>query len=89
MPKSKRSRRRAVTTATPRSPIPKASSRGHKRRIRGNRWVTLPLLIGGIVLFLMGNIGARTGIVLLPFDPHHVIAQFGGAALVVVGLMLL
>jgi hypothetical protein len=30
------------------------------------------------VLFLLGNIGARSGIVLLPFDRHHVIAQFGG-----------
>ena len=51
--------------------------------------MTLPLIIGGIVLFLIGSIGARTGIVLLPFDPHHILEQFGGAALVLVGLMLL
>ncbi len=39
-------------------------------------------------MFLAGNIGARTGIVILPFDPHHVIAQFGGALLAIVGLMI-
>jgi hypothetical protein len=36
---------------------------------------------------LLGNIGARTGIVFLPFDPHHVIGQFGGAILGIVGLI--
>ena len=38
-------------------------------------------------MFLVGNIGARTGITLLPFDPHHVIAQFGGAGVALVGLI--
>ena len=47
------------------------------------------MIVGGVVLFLLGNIGARTGIVVLPFDPHHVFAQFGGAALFVLGLSLL
>lgn len=32
-------------------------------------------------MFLLANIGARTGIVFLPFDQHDVIAQFGGASL--------
>jgi hypothetical protein len=43
--------------------------------------------IGG-VLFLIGNIGARTGVVALPFDPHHIIAQFGGGLVAIVGLMV-
>jgi len=42
--------------------------------------------IGGI-LFLLGNIGARTGIVFLSFDPHHVTAHFGGALLLIIGLL--
>ncbi|MGH8925594.1 MAG: hypothetical protein ACRDWA_13305 [Acidimicrobiia bacterium] len=44
-------------------------------------------IIGG-VLFIVGNIGARTGWVLLPFDRHHLLTQFGGAALAVLGLVL-
>jgi hypothetical protein len=46
-----------------------------------------PLCAIGGVLFLLGNIGARTGIVFLPFDPHHVIGQFGGAILGIIGLI--
>lgn len=41
----------------------------------------------GAVLFFAGNIGARTGFVLLPFDPHHVFEQFGGALIVVLGVV--
>lgn len=41
--------------------------------------------IGGI-LFVIGNIGARTGWVTLPFDPHHFYAQFGGAVLLLIGV---
>ena len=90
MPKSKRSARRRAATRTPAhrtTPLPSPPAR--RRRFRGNRWVSLPLIIGGIVLFLLGNLGARTGIVVLPFDPHHVFAQFGGASLFVLGLSLL
>ena len=47
-----------------------------------------PLCFAGLGLFLAGNIGARTGIVILPFDPHHVIAQFGGAAVAIAGLVI-
>lgn len=89
MPKSKRAARRRAATGRPaHGSTPPVQSR-RRSRLRRNRWVTLPLIVGGIVLFLMGNIGARTGIVLLPFDPHHVLAQFGGAVLVVIGLSLL
>jgi hypothetical protein len=45
------------------------------------------LAIAGLVLFLLGNIGARTGIVFLPFDRNHVFEQFGGALLGMLGLV--
>lgn len=86
MPKSKpSSHRRAMLKRTPSKPSPPLQ----RSRLRGNRWVTLPLIIGGSVLFISGAIGARTGIVFLPFDPHHLIGQFGGAVLAMTGLMLL
>lgn len=44
--------------------------------------------VAGGVLFVLGNIGARTGWVLFPFDSHHVISQFGGIALLIVGVAL-
>lgn len=47
-------------------------------------WVLVAI---GAILFLGGNIGARTGLSFLPFDPHHVYAQLGGALLAMVGLM--
>jgi uncharacterized membrane protein len=43
--------------------------------------------IVGAALFVAGNIGARAGITILPFDPHHVYAQFGGAAMAIIGLV--
>lgn len=51
--------------------------------------LALPLIIVGAILFIGGQIGARTGLVFLPFDPHHVFAQWGGAAIAVTGLMWL
>jgi hypothetical protein len=36
---------------------------------------------------LLGNIGARTGIVFLPFDQHHVITQLGKALPGIIGLL--
>jgi hypothetical protein len=45
------------------------------------------VVIGGIS-FLIGNIGARTGLVSLSFDPHHVVTQLGGSAIALIGLMV-
>lgn len=45
--------------------------------------VTIPL---GVLLFLLGQIGGRTGWITLPFDPHHVLTQLGGGALLLYGL---
>jgi len=46
------------------------------------------MFVVGLVLFLMGQIGARAGIVFLPFDQHHVIEQFGGGILAAIGLIM-
>ena len=43
------------------------------------------VVVGG-VLFVLGHIGARTGRVTPPFDHHHFYAQFGGAALLLIGV---
>lgn len=81
MPVSKRRRQARRVPAGPRQPTRVRVRRPWRRRLG---W---PLCIAGGLLFLLGNIGARTGIVFLPFDPHHVIAQFGGALLGVLGLI--
>ena len=81
MPKSKG--RRSPGSASARQPKP---SSVHQRRPLRQR-LGWPLCATGGILFLLGNIGARTGIVFLPFDPHHVIAQFGGGLLLIVGLL--
>jgi len=67
--------------------IPETPSSRRRRDPRGR--AAVPLIVAGGVLFLMGNIGARTGIHFLPFDPHHIFEQFGGAVVLVVGLMWL
>lgn len=46
-----------------------------------------PLVAVGAMMFLLGNIGARTGITFLPFDPHHVLAQLGGAVVAILSLI--
>ena len=89
MPESKRSaRRRSRIESRSTRPAPASRIRSH-HLIRGNKWVVVPMMVVGLVLFLMGNLGARTGIVFLPFDPHHIYEQLGGAALAITGLMLL
>jgi hypothetical protein len=73
-----------------------AQSRQKARARRGaipagwHRWrsrLAWGLAIVGTVLFVVGNIGARAGFAVLPFDPHHVYAQFGGAGLAIIGVM--
>ncbi|MPZ12743.1 MAG: LptF/LptG family permease, partial [Kiloniellaceae bacterium] len=41
-------------------------------------WTAVPV---GLALFLIGQIGASTGIVALPFDPHHLFTQIAGGVL--------
>ena len=64
---------------------PELASVGRRRSLRLR--LGWPLWAIGGILFLLGNIGPRTGIVFLSFDPHHVTAQFGGALLLIIGLL--
>lgn len=43
------------------------------------------MVVGGLA-FVGGNIGARTGLAFLPFDPHHTYLQLGGAAIAMFGI---
>ncbi len=59
---------------------------------QGRDWrqrLALPLIIVGAILFIAGQVGARTGLISLPFDPHHLFAQWGGALVAITGLMWL
>jgi hypothetical protein len=40
----------------------------------------------GAALLVLGQVGARTGIVALPGDPHHLLTQLLGGALLLWGL---
>ena len=62
------------------------SKRRRKRPVRS--WVGWSMVALGGLSFLVGNIGARTGAIAIPFDPHHVFAQFGGAILAIAGLIV-
>ena len=81
MPVSKPSRRKRTSHGREAPPSAERVTRRWRKRVG---W---PLVGVGGVMFLLGNIGARTGITILPFDPHHVIAQFGGAVVLIVGLL--
>lgn len=86
MPKSKSRRKRTKKAASgPAQAHPQEET--VRRRRAWRKQIGWPLAIVGAVLFIGGNIGARTGITFLPFDPHHVYAQFGGAVVGMVGLM--
>ena len=82
-----RSRKRPERTTLANAARPAPSDRQTRAATRG--WVAkagrVMVVLGG-VLFVLGNIGARTGWVTLPFDPHHFYAQFGGAALLLIGV---
>lgn len=81
MPKSKGRRSPRLAATRRHEPAADAPRRSWRRRLG---W---PLCAVGGGLFLLGNIGARTGVVSIPFDPHHAIAQFGGALLGILGLI--
>ncbi|WP_331753184.1 hypothetical protein OG440_39540 (plasmid) [Streptomyces sp. NBC_00637] len=40
----------------------------------------------GLFLFALGFIGARTGLTVVPFDPHHIGTQATGLVLAFIGL---
>lgn len=41
----------------------------------------------GALAFVASYLGALSGVTVLPFDDHHVIGQFGGGALAVLGVV--
>ena len=47
-----------------------------------------PVAILGIIVFVVGWVGAKSGVIAIPFDPHHVLSQFVGFGLVFVGVRL-
>lgn len=66
------------------------SSDARRRRTAKPGWQTRVgwiVAVIGLVTFLGGNFGARVGFDFLPFDPHHVYAQLGGAVIAIVGVM--
>lgn len=46
-----------------------------------------PLAIVGALLFVGSYVGSMAGVSVLPFDDHHLIGQFGGGALGVIGVI--
>ncbi|MGH2726900.1 MAG: hypothetical protein ACRDKS_07965 [Actinomycetota bacterium] len=83
MPQSKGRKRKA-----PR-PTPELEAEARARRIRREdfrRRMGWTLAIIGGALFLIGQIGSRTGALSLPFDRHHLISQVGGFFLLIRGL---
>ncbi|MEP6973789.1 MAG: hypothetical protein ABI869_06575 [Actinomycetota bacterium] len=62
--------------------------RKNRKTNRARSWIGWSMVVVGLVVFLIGNIGARTGVVALPFDPHHVFAQLGGGLIAIIGLMV-
>lgn len=62
----------SVDRQTPVRPTRRRNPRGRTRKQR----VGLTLLVVGLALFALSNLGARAGFVVLPFDQHHLIGQF-------------
>jgi hypothetical protein len=56
--------------------IPVRPARRRDARRTPEQRVGLTLLLVGVALFALSNLGARVGFTVLPFDPHHVIGQF-------------
>lgn len=63
--------------------------KAERRQRNWRQRLALPLIIVGGILFIGGQIGARAGLTFLPFDTHHLVAQWGGAAITLTGLMWL
>lgn len=69
--------------------IDREIKRAQRERRDWRQRVAVPLIIAGAVWFIAGQIGARTGIMSLPFDPHHIFSQVAGALVALRGLMWL
>lgn len=82
--------RKPARKAPPATRSDQGGSRSSGRSATGSRVAKVgkALAVVGGVLFVLGNIGARTGWVIFPFDSHHFFSQFGGMALLIVGVAL-
>lgn len=89
MPKSKQ-RTKDRSAAGPYRTVTRSGDRERGKRTHRDlrRKVGWLVALIGLVLLLVGNIGARTGLVALPGDPHHVFSQFGGGVLGIIGVMV-
>lgn len=89
MPKSRGRKKhpRSSSTGTVRPVRPKPPVRPAQPASSWRKLLGWPMCAVGGLLFLLGNIGARTGIAFLPFDPHHVFEQFGGGLIGIFGLL--
>ena len=47
-----------------------------------------PVAILGLIVFVIGWVGAKSGAIAIPFDPHHALSQLVGFGLVFVGIRL-
>ena len=57
----------------------------------GSPWwsrLAWPVAIVGGIVFVIGWVGAQTGAIAIPFDPHHALSQVVGFGLVFVGIRL-
>ncbi|MGH2829435.1 MAG: hypothetical protein ACRDJM_03020 [Actinomycetota bacterium] len=81
MPVSKRKRKKRSEGAITNRTIRRATRRDWRQRVG---W---PLAAIGAALFIVGQVGSRTGLISLPFDRHHVISQVGGFFLAIRGLI--
>ena len=46
-----------------------------------------PMAIIGGVIFVASYVGSMVGVTVLPFDDHHLIGQFGGGVIGVIGVI--
>lgn len=54
----------------------------------GRRLLAWTVSLSGIAVFVVGWIGAQTGVIAMPGDRHHVVSQFAGFALFFVGVRI-
>ena len=66
---------------TPPTPIDQPSPRWWSR-------LAWPVAIVGLFVFVIGWVGAQTGAIAIPFDPHPARSQFVGFGLMFLGLRL-
>jgi hypothetical protein len=75
-----------ATKAAPRWAPPQPVKVRLRRWPRPRAFAGMAVVFVGLAMFLIANIGARTGWVTLPGDPHHVFGQVVGITLFFIGI---